>query len=166
MITIINKIYLQSLYLIKNKMKTVFAIFIITILVLASFIITDKQHLELQTTDTIIDEFIKLGNRTELFNVWHNLYKKTYDINDPEGKKRFHIFEHNLNKILDHNSKNRNDNHTLGVNQYADQTGEELVKQFGFKSWTNDEYHRVFQKIERRNLTHVLDSYDDSKDEL
>lgn len=100
----------------------------------------------------IIDSFLD-KSPVELFRVWHYLHSRTYLINSDEGLIRFNNFLKNMGKVNSHNS-NRENNFSLGLNEFADHTIEEFREKYLTKS------EILFKAI--RNINFLTFDYDDS----
>ena len=51
----------------------------------------------------ILDKLIS-SSAEEIFEVWHYLFKKNYQITSSEGSVRLEVFKRNLEEIKQHNS--------------------------------------------------------------
>ena len=148
--------------------KLLFSFLILSIL--SCLILTEtedekiRKQYEQQTADTIIDTFINNGNRNELFNVWHNVYKRKYELNNEEANQRSAFFYSNVDKIAEHN-KNQGAESTdkLSVNTHADKSDEELVKEFKIRSGkvTWEDFKTIFKR-----LPTIKTMFDHFEDEL
>ena len=75
----------------------------------------------------VLEKFIDKSPQ-ELFEVYHTVFNKEYDLKSEIGLKRFKIFEENLMQIKETNSKNLS--HKAGINQFTDLTKEEFIQKF------------------------------------
>jgi len=74
---------------------------------------------------------LKNASLGEKFQVFHQLFKKPYEINSEEGLRRFTIFQSNLKKIDEINSKNLS--YKLGITPFTDLTLEEYREKYTSK---------------------------------
>jgi C1A family cysteine protease len=86
------------------------ATLLIVLLALISSEITERM---------ILEKFMDKPT-TELFKVYHYLFKKKYDLNSEEGINRYKIFKSNLEFINKKNAENLT--YKLGINQFTDLT--------------------------------------------
>jgi len=146
-------------------MKVLFSLLLL--IVLSSFIICDeaqdakllKKQMEQQTADTVMDSFVHKENKTEVFQVWHMLYKKEYKMDSSEGQRKFNNFVTNLNKIQLHNSGDSQDK--LSVNEHSDKSQQELITHFALSDMNDKEYNTIFKR-----QPYVTTYFDHFEDEL
>jgi len=60
----------------------------------------------------------------EIFEVFHTVYNRDYELSSQEGQKRLNIFKQNLKLIKETNSKRLP--YTFGINQFTDLTNQEF----------------------------------------
>jgi C1A family cysteine protease len=81
--------------------------------------------------DIILTKFMS-GSKKELFRVYHNVYKKEYDINSEESVRRYKIFKKNLKVIDTYN--NDNNEYKLKIGLFADMSDDEFSEKILMKS--------------------------------
>lgn len=88
---------------------------LITLLVAATFVCVNKAN--------PVGEIYDFDKAEALFEEYIQNFNKEYK-DEEEKQNRFEIFKSTLKKINEHNSQNLS--YTLGLNQFADRTAEEL----------------------------------------
>lgn len=73
-------------------------------------------------------ESIKHKSSKEQFKVWHYAVKPGYELNSNEADNKFIIFENNLKRIREHNSKESS--YKLTLTKFADYTQEEFKEKY------------------------------------
>jgi C1A family cysteine protease len=92
------------------------------------------------------------GPKKQLFQVYHVLFQKQYDLNSEEGLKRYSIFKQNLKQIKEVNSKNLT--YKLDIGPFADLTSEEFkskyltLEQIPMEDKVSENEHTKFVKTE------------------
>merc|ERR1712032_1312224 len=101
-----------------RKMKS-FVYTIITLVLIASIFTANSF------VNQILDD---MSNRPqkEIFTAFHNLHKKTYNLNSQEGVNRYRIFKENIAWIRAENAKLGKV--IYGITQFSDMTHEEFVE--------------------------------------
>ncbi|XP_010274449.1 PREDICTED: zingipain-2-like [Nelumbo nucifera] len=101
-------------------------IFIVSLLVALSMV---SSNLSLPSEYSILgydpDEVISEEEVALLFERWMDKHGKVYN-NLEEKRRRFKIFQSNLAKVIDWNSKRNPSDHSAGLNQFSDLSFEEF----------------------------------------
>jgi hypothetical protein len=95
-------------------------------------ITSDQESIKHKIVDNFLD-----GPKKQLFQVYHFLFNKEYDMNSKEGVRRDNIFKQTLKSIKETNEKNLS--YTLSIDPLTDMTDEELKE----KMLTRDRIERV-----------------------
>lgn len=119
-------------------------IFITIALVLIANIFT-AHSLENQILDEMADRPQK-----EIFHAFHNLHKKTYNLNSQEGLDRYRIFKENVAWIKAENNKLGKT--IYGITQFTDMTHEEFVEKQLLKPEAMEKAMRQFSEKPLRFL--------------
>jgi hypothetical protein len=84
-----------------------------------------QNDIEKETIKTILKSY-ENSTTKELFQVFHLLFKKKYELGTPEAEKRFNIFQQNLKIIKQLNEQEEESKR--GINFYTDMSFEEYFK--------------------------------------
>ena len=98
-------------------------IFLITLIIFSQSI-SQEISIESQILDKLNSQPVE-----QIFQVWHFLFNKEYQINSSYGSSRLEIFKKNLEEIEQHNSDDTK-SWKLGFNQFSDMTMEEFKRDY------------------------------------
>merc|ERR1712032_599364 len=121
------------------KMKSLFILNILFVL----FLFTT-------TSNTFVNDLLDSmedNPEKEIFQTFHYLHSKEYELNSEEGLKRYRIFKRNLQWIKEENAKL--DQTVYGITQFTDMTHDEFVDTVLMKPETLEE---GLKELEEENL--------------
>merc|ERR1712151_1436056 len=101
----------------------------------------------------LLDSMADKKNK-EIFQTFHYLHEKTYEINSEEGLKRYRIFKRNNEWIKNENAKLGEK--IYGITEYTDLTNEEFVEQYLMKPDEFEEGVNELSKEGDENSTRFL----------
>merc|ERR1712032_1482539 len=101
-------------------------------------------------SNTFVNDLLDSMNdspKKEIFQTFHYLHSKEYELNSEEGLKRYRIFKRNLQWIKNENAKLHQT--VYGITQFSDMTHEEFVDNVLMKPETLEE---GLKELEEDNL--------------
>lgn len=111
-----------------NFYKCTFLLFVLAILGNTSASSFSHSAKEI---DMILDSVMNKPKK-EIFKVFHNLHKKTYNLNSEEGLKRYKIFKANMKWNQEKNAESGKQ--IYGITPFMDMTDEEFKKSYLMES--------------------------------
>lgn len=128
------------------KQRTFFAFGLLIILKFSlCYIETPKVFRNPETVRMI---FEKMADKPldELFEIYHFLYQKTYELDSEEGIERFQIWKENVKNINEENTKEHS--YKLGLGPYTDLKTDEFTEKYmdKFENY-KEQKERIIQEI-------------------